>query len=125
MYTELAKKKKFLRQGGTAPLQPTKSYIRINFGSKGTEIVHLWFPKIHILLWKEGLPPYSHQKSYISVNLDQKNYACLAHKIQNFLRKESAAPLQPMPGGNPRERLVQVLSLLALLTVACTSPPIC
>ena len=29
-------------------------------------------PQIHILLWKEGLPPCNHQKLYISVNLDQK-----------------------------------------------------
>ena len=28
--------------------------------------------KIHILLRKEGPPPCDHQKSYISVNLDQK-----------------------------------------------------
>ena len=26
------------------------------FDRKGTEIVHFWFPQIHILLWKEGLP---------------------------------------------------------------------
>ena len=47
----------FLRQEGTAPLQHQKSYIRIYFYRKGTEIVHLWFPKIHILLRKEVLPP--------------------------------------------------------------------
>ena len=49
-----------------------QKFLRLNFDRKETEIVHLWFPKIHILLRKEGLPPCDHQKSYISVNLDQK-----------------------------------------------------
>ena len=57
---------------GRCPLAAPKSYKLINFDRKGTESVHLWFPKIHILLRKEGLPPCDHQKSYISVNLDQK-----------------------------------------------------
>ena len=34
-----------------------QNFLRLNFDRKETEIVHLWFPKIHILLRKEGLPP--------------------------------------------------------------------
>ena len=49
-----------------------QNFLRLNFDRKETEIVHLWFPKIYILLRKERLPPCNHQKSYISVNLDQK-----------------------------------------------------
>ena len=84
----------FPRQGGTAPLQPTKSYKHINSGSKGTVIVHLWFTKIHILLWKEVLPLYNHQKPYFCKFRPKRawNYACLARRIQNFLRKGCAAP---------------------------------
>ena len=44
----------------------------LNFDRKETKIVHIWFPKIHIILRKELLPPCDHQKSYISVNLEQK-----------------------------------------------------
>ena len=61
----------FLRQGGMQrkrTLETQKSYISwlhicMNFYRKGTEIVHLWFSKIHILLWKGVLPPFDHQKS--------------------------------------------------------------
>ena len=46
----------FLRQGSAAPCHP-QNRICINFDRKGTEIVHLWFPQIHILLRKEGAAP--------------------------------------------------------------------
>ena len=49
-----------------------QNFPRLNFNRKESEIVHLWFPKINILLRKEGPPPCDHQKSYISANLDQK-----------------------------------------------------
>ena len=81
-----------------------KSSIRIDFDRKGTELVHLLFQKIHILLRKEGLPPFDHQKSYISVDLDQKGpeimHIWLA-KYKIFLGKGGAAPLQPPSGGQP------------------------
>ena len=51
---------------------PPCNHIRIHFDRKGTEIVHLWFPQIHILLWKEQLPLATNQILYISVNWDQK-----------------------------------------------------
>ena len=59
--------------------------------------MHLWLSKIHILLWKEGMPPCNHQKLYISVNLDKKGlkWCNLARKIQNFLRQGGTAPLRP------------------------------
>ena len=41
----------FLGKG--APYNPPNR-IRMNFDRKGTEIVHLRFPQMHILLWKEG-----------------------------------------------------------------------
>ena len=37
----------------------------IDFDRKWTEIVHLWFPKIHTLLRKEGLLLCDHQKLLI------------------------------------------------------------
>ena len=52
----------FLMQGGVAPLQTQKS---INFDRKGSEIVHLWFPKMTSALLQ---PPKI--KSYIFVNSD-------------------------------------------------------
>ena len=58
---------------GRFPLaSPKIVYVRINFDRKGTENCHLCFPKIHSFKQKKGLPPCDHQKSYISVNLDQK-----------------------------------------------------
>ena len=72
MHIYLTKYKIFLRHGGAAPTQPPKMCMRIYFDRKGAEIVRLWFPKIHILLRKEQLPPCDHWKSYISVNVDQK-----------------------------------------------------
>ena len=58
--------------GGTAPLQPPKSHIRIDFDRKGTEIVHSWTQEIHIFhaVWKVGQPHCDHQKPYISWNSD-------------------------------------------------------
>ena len=43
------------------------------------------------------MPPCDHQKSYISVNFDQKGPEIMhiARKIPNFLRQGGAAPLQP------------------------------
>ena len=80
-------------------MQPPKSYIRIHFDGKGTQIMHLWFPEIHILLKKEVLLPCDHQQSYISVDLDQKGPEIMKNllaKYKIFLR-----PLQPPPGGQP------------------------
>ena len=59
--------------------------------------MHLWLSKIHILLWKEGMPPCNHLKLYISVNLDKKGpkWCNLACKIQNFLRQGGTSPLRP------------------------------
>ena len=49
-YAYLARKiQNFLRQGA---LLPCNRHIRIYFDRKGTDIVHLWSPKIH----KEGMP---------------------------------------------------------------------
>ena len=69
----------FLRQRGM--------YIHINFGRKGTEIVHLWFPQIHILL----------PKLHISVNLDQKGRSKMLNihrvkKILNLWKKNVLVP---------------------------------
>ena len=91
---------KFLRQGCAAPLSP-QNRICINFDRKGTEIVHLWFPQIHILLWKEGLPlATTRYYTYFCKRPKRAwNYAYLARKIQNFLR-QGAQPLC-----NPQNRI--------------------
>ena len=76
-----------LKRDLPCPLATPKLYICINFDRKGIEVVNLWFPQIHILLWK-GEPLCDHQKSYFC-------NAYLAHKIQNFLRQGGAAPCNP------------------------------
>ena len=53
-----------LGKGALPPCPPPKSYICTNFGRKGTEIVHLWFPQIHILLWKEDRLPLATTRKF-------------------------------------------------------------
>ena len=46
----------FLRQGGTALLQPPKSYTSVNLGQKGSEIMKHIAHKIKLFLGKGTLP---------------------------------------------------------------------
>ena len=59
--------------------------------------MHLWLSKIHILLWKEGMPLATTRNYIFSVNLDKKGlkWCNLARKIKNFLRQGGSAPLRP------------------------------
>ena len=54
----------FLRQGDTAPCNPQNCNVYLNYDRKGTEIVHLWFPKYTFSYEKKCCPPCDHQKSY-------------------------------------------------------------
>ena len=59
--------------------------------------MRLWFPQIHILLWKKGCPLQPPEIIYFCKFRPKRawNYGYLACKIQNFLRQGGAAPLQP------------------------------
>ena len=84
----------FLRQGGTAPLQP-HTYT---FWQKRDWNCAFMVLQIHILLWKEELP-LATTRYYQFCKLRPNrawNYAYLARKIQHFLRQAGGStPLQP------------------------------
>ena len=66
--------------------------------------MHLCFPQIRILLWKQALPPCGHRKSndtfFCKFRLKRAcYYAYLVRKMQNFLRQWDAAPLQTLSRG--------------------------
>ena len=111
-----------LRPKRVCPLATPKSCIRIYLKRKGTEIVHLWFPKIHILLKKRAAPLRPPEIIYFC-NLDQKGpeimHIYLA-KYKIFLRKGVLPPCNPCQVAsslNPCERPAQACGLLALLAV--------
>ena len=88
---------------GRCPLATPKILYVYIFYRKGTEIVRLWFPKIHNLLRKEVLPPLWPLKILYFCKFIPKRawiYAYLARRIQNFLGK-GALPLATPARGPP------------------------
>ena len=71
-----------------------ENWIKVD--RKGTEIVHLWFLHIHILLWKGALPIAATRNQMTHFCLFRLklacNYAYVAHKMQSFLKQRALPP---------------------------------
>ena len=113
----------FLRQGGTAPLQP-HTYTFWQKRDWNCAFMH-GFSKYAFSYEKKSRPLQPPAIIHFCKFRPQRawKYAYLACQIQNFLT-QGGAPLQPPPGGasplDPREHLAQALSLLASLAVVWT-----
>ena len=93
----------FPKQGGAAPCNPQIVYTYI-FWQKGTEIVHLWSPKIHILLRKKkkkkkSCPLATTWNRIFLFTLDRNCAFMVSQNIHSFKKKTNKQTNKQTRGG--------------------------
>ena len=98
-YAYLACKIIFLGKGAPPPC----NHIRKHFDRKGTEIVHLWFPRNTHSLIKRTAAPCDHQKLYISgghKGPPEIIYFCIFRLKKGLKLCVNSLQIQNFPRGN-------------------------